>query len=382
MSRTVQARLEDRIAAGTLKADPAQWLVAEHLDRLADKLVASRGKRAWPFRGVFGGRSAGPDRWIHGLYIHGKVGRGKTMLMDAFYETVAFEPKRRVHFHAFMAEIHDLIAEERGRSTHGDPIPRVAAAIAKRCSLLCFDEFHVTDIADAMILGRLLRGLFDHDVVLVATSNVRPDQLYTNGLNRDLFLPAIALLEDHMDVLELEAAADFRLQKLSGHPLYFTPNDAASADALRQAFTWLTGELSGAPAELHVKGRSLRVPEAAEGVGIFTFADLCEAALGTVDYLAVAQAFHTVILADVPILRPEQRSATRRFINLIDTLYDARVGLIVSAAAEPNDLCPDSQDAFLFERTASRLMEMRSESYLASRADRAHAPRPDTRGPQ
>jgi cell division protein ZapE len=352
-----------RIAAGEIDADPAQLEAAARLDTLSGALDQWQRRRRWSLARLFGAKSEAP----RGLYIHGQVGRGKTMLMDLFFETVAFEPKRRIHFHEFMAEVHERIGEAR-KTVDGDPIPHVAERVAAGCGLLCFDELHVTDIADAMILGRLFTGLFAKSVVMVATSNSQPRDLYRHGLNRELFLPFIDLIERHMDVLELEAAKDFRLDKLSGRTLYFTPLDERSHRELRGAFTRLTGVAHGALATLNVKGRILRVPEAARGVAYFTFADLCEAPLGTLDYLHVAHAFHTVVLEGIPQLRREMRSVTRRFVNLIDTLYDANVGLVASAAAEPDHLYAGG-DA-LFERTVSRLTEMRSEAYLTRRSRR------------
>ena len=360
-------RYRARVAAGEMDEDPAQVAVAARLDALA---VAVRGRK--PRRGNGGllgslfGRGASAPR---GLYVHGKVGRGKTMLMDLFYDAADLRAKRRIHFHEFMSEVHDRIGAAR-KAVPGDPIPHVAADLARDCALLCFDELHVTDIADAMILGRLFKELFEADVTMVATSNVPPSGLYRNGLNRQLFLPFIALIEQRMEVVELVAAKDFRLEKLEGQQLYFTPVDAAAHKALSAAFTRLTGLWNGAPAKLDVKGRSLMVPEAARGVARFTFDELCDRPLGALDYLAIAHNFHTLILDGVPRLRPERRAAARRFITLIDTLYDARVGLVASAEAEPDELHPAGDESFLFERTASRLIEMRSSEYLASRMAR------------
>jgi cell division protein ZapE len=305
-----------------------------------------------------------------GLYIHGSVGRGKTMLMDLFHEEVAFSPKQRSHFHEFMAEVHERIGAAR-RTLEGDPIPVVAGEVAKNARLLCFDELHVTDIADAMILGRLFRHLFTQGVVVVATSNASPGELYKNGLNRQLFLPFIDLIEDHMDVLELKAAKDFRLDKLAGRPLYFTPADAAARSELDAHWERLTGHHTPAPIELEVKGRRLHVPLAAMGVARFSFSELCERPLGALDFLRIAHAFHTLLVEGIPVLGPSRRDIARRFATLIDTLYDNRVCLIASAEAEPAALYPSGEGAELFQRTASRLMEMRSEAYLSARGARA-----------
>jgi cell division protein ZapE len=355
--------LKARVATGEIEADCAQFEAAAKLSTLAAGLEGWQRSRGWSFARLFGAKSEPP----RGLYIHGQVGRAKTMLMDLFFESVAFEPKLRIHFHEFMAEIHERTAEAR-KTVNGDPIPHVAEQVAATCGLLCFDELHVTDIADAMILGRLFTGLFAKRVVVVATSNSHPRDLYRNGLNRELFLPFIDLIERHMDVLELEAAKDFRLDKLSGRQLYFAPLNDASHRELRAAFARLTGAAHGGPTELHVKGRALRVREAARGVAYFSFSELCEAPLGTLDFLHIAHAFHTVIIEGIPQLRREMRSITRRFVNLIDTLYDANVGLIASAAAEPDQLY--AGDDALFERTVSRLTEMRSEAYLERRSRR------------
>ncbi|MGD9802413.1 MAG: cell division protein ZapE [Hyphomicrobiaceae bacterium] len=360
--------LEARMKSGEMDADPAQLVVARRLAELDDALVARGSTKRWSLAGLFGGRTPPP----RGLYIWGKVGRGKTMLMDLFYETSRFPLRRRLHFHEFMAETHDRIGAAR-KTFDGDPIPHVAEEIAAGAGLLCFDELHVTDIADAMILGRLFKGLFERDVVMVATSNVPPSGLYKNGLNRQLFLPSIALIEEHMEVIELVSAKDFRLEKLQGQQLYFTPLGDNSRKALAAAFTRLTGLLRGEPVDVDVKGRTLHVPEAARGVARFTFDELCDRPLGSLDYLHLAHRFHTLILEGIPRLVPERRAAARRFINLIDTLYDARVGLIASAAAEPDDLYPEGDESFLFERTASRLTEMRSAAYLDSRMERIAA---------
>jgi len=358
--------LEARMTAGEMDSDAAQLEAARRLDGLEAALNAWKGSKRWSLGSLFGAKTTPPPK---GLYIWGKVGRGKTTLMDLFYETSTFPSRRRLHFHEFMAETHDRIGAAR-KSVDGDPIPHVATEIAASAGLLCFDELHVTDIADAMILGRLFKGLFDRDVVIVATSNVPPSGLYKNGLNRQLFLPSIALIEKHMDVTELVSAKDFRLEKLEGQQLYFTPLDARSQKALDEAFKRLTGVARGKPTDVDVKGRTLHVPEAANGVARFTFDELCDRPLGPLDYLHLAHRFHTLILSGIPRLVPERRAAARRFINLIDTLYDARVGLIASAEAEPDDLHPEGDESFLFERTASRLTEMRSAAYLESRMER------------
>jgi len=363
---------DSKVREGGLTADPAQRAVAGHLATLAEALESWRPQRTGLF-GLFR-KQVGPAP--RGLYVYGAVGRGKTMLMDLFFADVKIAPKRRVHFHQFMAETHTRIATAR-KTAAGDPIPIVAKELAAQARLLCFDELHVTDIADAMILGRLFKVLFADDVVVVATSNARPDELYRNGLNRQLFLPFIDLIEDHMQVVELAAARDFRLARMVGRRLYFTPlggEAKAGMDALWQA---LTGGEEGQPATLDVGGRRLAVPRQAGGVARFAFAELCEGPLGAGDYLEIARTYQTVMLDDVPVMTPADRNAARRFVTLIDTLYDSRIGLALSAAAEPDELYVAGDGAYLFERTASRLIEMRSADYIAARADgeAATAPR-------
>jgi cell division protein ZapE len=357
------------LAQGAIAADPAQAACIARLAALADRLDRWRRRRHGLAGGIADFLSRAETETPRGLYICGPVGRGKTMLMDLFYETTPFPYKRRAHFHAFMADVHDRLAAARAH-VPGDPIAYVAAEIAAKTGLLCFDEMHITDIADAMILGRLFKALFEAQVV-VATSNVPPHELYKGGLNRQLFLPFIDLIERHMDVVEVLAVRDFRLEKLSGKRLYFTPADAAAKAAMDRLWADLSGGQPGAPVDLDVKGRTLRVPRAAMGLARFTFAELCEEPLGTVDYLALTHQFHTIFLDSIPVLEPARKDVARRFVNLIDTLYDARVGLIASADAEPAGLYASGDVHFLFERTVSRLIEMRTEGYLAGRGERA-----------
>jgi len=349
------------------------------LTRLEAELAERRPTRKWPalswlFR--LGVRASKP---IKGLYIFGDVGRGKTMLMDLFFEAAPVARKRRVHFHEFMTEVHERIYGVRQRvkspSDSEDPIALTAAAIAQETWLLCFDEFHVTDIADAMILGRLFQRLFDLDVVVVATSNVPPWELYKDGLNRELFLPFIALIEQHLEIAELAARADFRLEKLAGAPVWYVPADRAAVLALDDAWRRLTAGHAAAARELLVMGRTLCIPLASMGVARFGFHELCEQPLAGADYLKIAHEFHTVVLDHIPVMDYDRRDQAKRFIILIDTFYDNAVKLVASAEAEPEALYRANEgfEVQEFKRTASRLIEMRSQSYLARPHGRGHA---------
>ena len=364
------ARYGMLVAAGRIEADPAQAELAERLDALAAQLVGYRPRRPGAFGWLIGARPSEPPR---GLYVHGAVGRGKTFLMDLFFETAPVAAKRRVHFHAFMADVHARIhrwrqMRKRGEVVGDDPIAPVAAALAIEAALLCFDEFSVRDIADAMILARLFAALFAAGVVVVATSNVAPEDLYKDGLNRALFLPFLDLLRERMAVVELGARMDYRLQKLARAPVYYRPDDIQADAAMDAAFLRLTGQTRGAPRELPLLGRMVGVPQSVDGVARFGFDDLCRRPLGAPDFLALAQHFHTIFIDHIPVLPEAERNAAKRFITLIDTLYDRRVKLVASAAAEPDALYlgQSGAEAFEFARAASRLIEMRSLDYLAA----------------
>jgi cell division protein ZapE len=362
------------VSSGAIEADPAQARAVEAIAAFDEKLATYTPPSKQGFFGrLFGdkknGKNGGPP---HGLYVHGEVGRGKTMLMDLFFEASSVTHKRRWHFHEFMAEVHERIYSFRQQMAKGeipdsDVIALTANSIFEEAWLLCFDEFHVTDIADAMILGRLFSRLFEQGTVVFATSNVEPVNLYKGGLNRALFLPFIAQIEAHMDVMRLDSRTDFRLEKLAGIKTWLVPADAAATAALDKAFLKLTGGAPGKPCDISIKGRVLHVPRAAQGIARFSFADLCEKPLGASDYLRLAHEFHTLFIDGVPMMDYGDRNAAKRFIALIDTLYDNAVKLMASAAGEPQALyqATDGFEAMEFARTASRLIEMGSESYLA-----------------
>jgi len=371
MSEIFTTRYAALVAAGKIEADSGQAILARRLTALERRIDQHRLARKSSALGWLFGKREEAGAPLKGLYVYGEVGRGKTMLMDLFFETSAVVRKRRVHFHEFMADVHERVHVYRqeiknGESGELDPIQRTAAAIAEESWLLCFDEFHVTDIADAMILGRLFTRLFELGVVMVATSNLAPSDLYKDGLNRALFLPFIALLERQCEVVRLEARIDFRLEKLTGVPTWYVPDDAKADAALDEAWRRLAGGYAGAPQELMVKGRAVRIPKAAMGIARFSFSDLCQQPLAAIDYLRIAHEFHTVILDHIPVMDYARRNEAKRFIILIDTLYDNSVKLLASAQAQPDELytAAEGYEANEFKRTASRLIEMRSQAYL------------------
>ncbi len=360
-----------RIRDGALHPDPVQRLAVEKLQSLHHALTDYRpasGIAGWRARfGLSRRREAAPQ----GLYLFGGVGRGKSMLMDLFFQTAPVEHRQRVHFHQFMLDAHDFMhrwrKENAGRNgKDDDPIPPLADDIAERAWLLCFDEFHVVDVADAMILGRLFTALFDLGVVVVATSNWAPDELYKDGLNRARFLPFIDLLKERMDILELEGETDYRLARIAGMQVYHHPLNRSALAALEQAFADLTDEAEGAPCTLELKGRHLDIPRAARGVAWFGFEELCDRPLGAADYLVLATHYHTVIVAGVPVMGEAMRNQAKRFMTLIDALYEHKVNAIIAAEGPPEALYTKGTGALEFNRTVSRLMEMQSADYLSA----------------
>ncbi|WP_082505176.1 cell division protein ZapE [Aureimonas sp. Leaf324] len=367
----VRAELARRVAAGSLREDPVQAGVADRLDRLGRELkAASLPVKSSALGWLFGKRErpAAP----RGVYIHGSVGRGKSMLMDLFFQTAPVDGKRRLHFHEFMAEMHGRINAHRaavkaGEAKGDDPIPPVADAVATETRLLCFDEFTVTDIADAMILSRLFDALFARGLTLVATSNVAPDDLYRDGLNRPLFLPFVETLKRHTDILFLDAPTDYRMETIGAGDLYLTPLGPETDRRMDALWRSILGPAPEGPETLPFRGRSIAVPRAGGGAARFAFADLCSRPLGAADFLAIAARYHTVMVDGVPVMAAAERNEAKRFILLVDTLYDAHRRVVVSAAAPANALyrAPSGTEAFEFDRTVSRLIEMRSDAYLA-----------------
>jgi cell division protein ZapE len=369
--RTVREAYDNLERNGTLRSDADQQAVIAALDALISELATKRLASKKSALGWLFGKGKPKRELVKGLYVHGSVGRGKTMLMDMFFDRVPVKRKRRAHFNDFMTDVHDRIHRhremlKRGETKETDPIPVVARALANEAWLLCFDEFTVTDIADAMVLSRLFSALFDEGVVLIATSNVAPQDLYRDGLNRQLFVPFISILERHTRVLSLDGPTDYRREKLDRIPVYLTPLGSDTERLMDEAWATVSDGLQGSTHPVEVKGRRITVPRAAGTAARFRFSDLCEKPLGARDYLAIAARFDTLFLDHVPVMGPERRNEAKRFILLVDTLYDQRMRLVVSAEAAPEQLYKGTSgtEAFEFARTASRLTEMQSREWL------------------
>jgi cell division protein ZapE len=356
-----------RLTAGELAPDPFQARAAERLQQLWNELKDYQPHNGSGLLSRLGFGKPATARAPKGLYIYGRVGRGKSMLMDAFFSTVPSEKKRRVHFFAFMADVHARIHARRAEK--GDPIAPVAHDLASETTVLCFDEFHVVDIADAMILGRLFAALFAAGVVVVATSNRAPDKLYEGGLQRERFLPFIDLLKERLELIELDGPRDYRLRRFKGRQVYFTPPDAKAKAALEQAFADLTDNATPQRETLSVLGRAIEVPRAAKSVAWFSFDELCVNPLGPNDYLALIGRYHTFILEGIPRMNFERRNEAKRFNIFIDTLYDAHGNIVCSAEAPAQELYTEGDGSFEFQRTVSRLIEMQSDDYIAARRD-------------
>lgn len=367
------------LSAEKIKPDATQQAAIVRLDALAQQLARAPDRRyatGWQKlrRAITAKRSKKTAHMPCGFYLYGGVGRGKTMLMDMFYQHVAVTPKRRVHFHAFMLEVHDHLhalrraREHSGRKTMAmdDALMKVADHIAHHARLLCFDEFQVRDVADAMILGRLFTALFDRGVAVVMTSNIPPDELYKDGLQRDRFLPFIALLKQRLDVMRFDGETDYRLARLMGRKVYFTPHDDDAQEQLERIFADMADGEAGAPAEIALKGRSLHIPRAAHGVAMFHFDDICGINASAADYLALAQDYRFVVVTDIPKLNDSKRDVTLRLVMLIDALYDRHRHIALSAAAPADYLYKGEALQVAFDRTVSRLMEMQSQSYRNS----------------
>jgi len=366
------ANLAARRAAGQVSSDPVQEQIVQRLQAVHEQLAALDRPAAQPGLLVrLGLVRAQTPTGPHGLYIWGLVGRGKSMLMDLFFADAPVAKKRRVHFHEFMLEVHERLHRRReelaaqGAPPEADTIVPIAREIARETRLLCFDEFQVTNIADAMILGRLFETLFDEGLTVIATSNRAPDDLYKDGLQRDRFLPFIELVKQRLEILELGGAQDYRMGRLRDLDLYLTPLGAGASQKLDEAFRALTNGADGDPRVLRTQGRDVEVPRAAPGVAMAEFVDWCAKPMGAADFLCIADNFHTVILADIPRMGPDNRDQAVRFITLIDSFYERKVKFICSAAASPDKLYVEGDGAFEFQRTVSRLMEMQSPEYLA-----------------
>ena len=374
------AQYRARLQVGDIRRDPAQELAAEKLESLHNAISGYEppsGRVGWKERFGLGRRREDPPQ---GLYLYGGVGRGKSMLMDLFYRSAPVARKRRVHFHAFMQDIHRTLNEIRRREaektvkgrprskdrSRDDVILEVARQLADDVWLLCFDEFQVLDIADAMILGRLFEALFDAGVVVVATSNRPPRDLYKDGLQRELFLPFIDLIQQRLDLFELDSGTDYRLESMRSMNVYLTPLGQETEARLRAYFARLTHGADVGPETLIVNARELKIPMASDDIAFVSFRELCEQPLGPADYLAIAGKYDVVFLSRIPRLTPEKRNEAKRFVTLVDALYEHRVKLICSAEHPPEELYPEGMGAFEFERTISRLHEMQSENYMGA----------------
>jgi cell division protein ZapE len=360
------------LESGEIHPDPNQALAAEKLQTLHMTLqhyAPQMGVTGWKARLSLGRKREEPPL---GLYMYGGVGRGKSMLMEMFYNTSTIKQKQHIHFHVFMKEVHERLHNFREAAKAGkvspkkDPLAALARIIADQAWLLCFDEMQITDIADAMILGRLFEVLFEEGVVIVTTSNRPPSDLYKDGLQREKFIPFIKLFEEKLDILDLDGPVDHRLARLRSMKSFSTPVNDTTDLELKRNFDNLTTGVTPTPANVPVKGRQVHIPLAAEGVAFASFDDLCDLPLGASDYLKIAELFHTVIISRIPKLGPNNRDAAKRFVTMIDAFYEAKTNLVCSAETPPQEIYTEGDGAFEFDRTVSRLMEMQADDYIAA----------------
>ncbi|VEJ44585.1 cell division protein ZapE [Bartonella vinsonii] len=380
----VSTRYKELVYKGEISFDPAQLALTKHFDHLLQDIVEKNISRPWAFWHFFKKKK---QTFVHaskqgkisfqGLYIYGEVGRGKTMLMDLFFSCLHQESKKRAHFNDFMADVHERINVYRQKSSakagKDNPILAVVEDLAREAQVLCFDEFSVTDIADAMVLGRLVSALFDKGVFFIATSNVAPDNLYYNGLNRELFLPFIQVLKAHVHILNLDAKTDYRLEKSNPQHVYITPLGLETNKCMDQAWALVLQGQKETSHELFIKGRIVHIPRAGEGCARFDYQDLCATPLAAAEYLALGEHYHTIFIDNVPVMDDTCRNETKRFILLIDILYERNIRLFMSAAVVLEDLykgCAQTAETFEFKRTQSRLFEMQSQDYLKFWAER------------
>lgn len=354
---------QSKIENGEIKSDPVQEALAQKLSALPAHIQANKTSRSfWPFKRKF-------NKPLQGLYIHGGVGRGKSMLMDMFYNWTALERKKRMHFHEFMISVHEHLHAQR-QKTNGQGVdnilPGFSKALAKDIKLFCFDEFHVSDIADAMILSRLLSSMIEAGIWIIATSNRAPEDLYEGGLQRQRFLPTIDFILEHFDIMHLDSPHDYRQEALLETQVYFHPLSPATTAALDNLFAKITNHAQPSFQRLSVKGRHIDIAQTAEGVARLRFADLCEKPLGASDYIALAKRFHTVFIEAIPKLRYDRRNEAKRFITLIDVLYEHKTRVIFGADAPPEKLYYGQDHGFEFDRTISRLIEMQGKDYLSA----------------
>ncbi|MBL4671887.1 MAG: AFG1 family ATPase [Arenicella sp.] len=361
MPDTPLSRYHQDLLSPDFEADQAQQLAVENLQRLYDELI----NQIEPKIGLFerlGITSAKPKQPVRGLYFWGGVGRGKTYLVDTFYECLPFENKLRMHFHRFMRRVHN---ERKLLKDQADPLIIIGKKLASEARVLCFDEFVVNDVADAVILVRLMRVLFDEGVTLVATSNVEPKNLYLGGLQRDLFIPAIDMIYQYGEVINIDSGIDYRLRFLDKAETFFSPINSASDDGMENNFKHLAPDAGKKNATINVEGRELNSIRRADGVIWFEFDELCDGPRSQNDYIELARCFHSILLSNVPVMDRLKEDQARRFINLVDVFYDHNVKLIVSAEAPAIELYVGTRVAFEFQRTVSRLQEMQSHDYLA-----------------